>query len=140
MASLGYKTFPSIQMISILLTLTKIKYNIGYAYLLIATIDSLNGVGVIVAVKEEIKGSEARGNTLYTGFSMPRGCSVSQVPLMSCRNPVKGIVLEINKDIQFSAKIAVKYLISNYSIQSFFGPFLSVYIYDGDKNVNHING
>ena len=39
-------------MISILLTLTEIKYSIGNAYVLIETIDSLNAVGVIVAVKE----------------------------------------------------------------------------------------
>ena len=76
-------------MISILLTLTEIKYSIGNAYLSIATIDSLNGIGVIVTVKEEIKGREARGNTRYTSFSMPRGCLVSQVPLMSCGNAVK---------------------------------------------------
>ena len=78
---------------------------------------------------------------------MPRDCSVSQVPLMSCGNTVKGILLEISKNIQFSKKIAEKYLILNCSIQyvqlrsmSFFGPSLSMYIYDGDKNVNHING
>ena len=116
-------------MISILLTLTEIKYSIGNAYLLIATISSLNDVGVIVTVKEEIKRSEARGNTRYTSFSILRGCSVSQVPLMLYGNPVKGILLEISKDIKFSENIAETYLISNCSIQyvqlrsiSFFGP------------------
>jgi len=93
---------------------TFLDVGIGDADLLLATIDSLNGVGAIVTVKEEIKGSEARGDTLHASFSMPRGCSESQVPLMSCGNPVKRILLEISKDIQFSKKIAEKYLIPDF--------------------------
>ena len=97
--------------------MTFLDVGIGDADLLIATIDSLNGVGAIVTVKEEIKGSEARGDTLHASFSMPRGCSVSQIPLMSCGNPVKRILLEISKDIQLSEKITEKYLIPDFSIQ-----------------------
>jgi len=77
----------------------------------------LTGVNAVVTVREVVKGSLARGNSLGVSFSAPVTCSVSQVSGTNCGSSVEKIGLELDTNSMFSANPKLMEIIPDYSVQ-----------------------
>ena len=82
--------------------ITFMDQEIGDVPLLQAGGSSLTGVSAVADVREVVKGSRARGDSLYVTFDMPTGCSVSEVPdASSCGAAILGGTIQADLNSAF---------------------------------------
>ena len=70
-----------------------------------------------MTIREEVEGSLVTADSLYLNCEYPTGCSVSQVGLTGCGNPISKVVTEIDQNSDFMGNTVVKALFPDYSVQ-----------------------
>jgi hypothetical protein len=96
---------------------TFIDMNLGDIELLVPVTDDIKGNGSAVTVREEIKGSLAIADSLHLSYQLPSGCSISQVGIAGCGNPVRKVVAELDLNADFSGDVIVRTMIPDYTVQ-----------------------